>query len=328
MPTSSPNAVGRTERLLNLVIALLWTRTWLTKDQIRQAIEPYANAKSVESFERMFERDKDELRELGIPIITGTDETMFDDDWTTTGYKIDREAYRLPVLDFTPAEATVLGIASRTWQQASLAGPAARALTKLRAVGVEPDAGSLIGVEPRVRTVEPAFAPLYDAVGRRRAVTFTYRKPGDEPAVRRLQPWGLLTWHGRWYVSGFDIDRDAPRVFRLSRITGTVKPVGRTHAYDIPDDFDAREVLSRDPAPSYPSRIRLAPGTGQSLRMRAAGDDAFTGNVVDVEYTDLGAFASELAGYGPDVVVLSPPELREAVIDRLRAYLAVAGGDA
>lgn len=303
------------------MIALLWTRTWLTKNQIRQAIEPYANASSVEAFERMFERDKDELRELGIPIITGTDETLFDDDTTTTGYKIDREAYRLPVLDFTEAEATVLGIASRTWQQASLAGPAARALTKLRAVGVEPDSESLIGVEPRVRTVEPAFAPLYAAIGHRRAVTFDYRKPDGETAARHLQPWGLLTWHGRWYVSGFDSDRQAPRVFRLSRIAGTVKAVGRSHAYDIPDDFDAREVLSNDPAPTYPARLRLAPGTGQSLRMRATGDHPFDADEIDIDFSDRDSFAAELAGYGPDVVVLSPAELREAVIGRLEAFV-------
>nr|WP_244954173.1 WYL domain-containing protein [Spelaeicoccus albus] len=301
---------------------MLWTRTWLTKSQIRQAIEPYANAKSVEAFERMFERDKDELRELGIPVVTGTNETLFDDDTTTTGYKIDREAYQLPVLDFTAAEATVLGIASRTWQQASLAGPAARALTKLRAVGVEPDSESLIGVEPRVRTVEPAFAPLYRAVGHRRSVTFSYRKPGGDTAERHLQPWGLLTWHGRWYVSGHDTDRDAPRVFRLSRITGTVKAVGRSGAYEIPDDFDARRVLSNDPAPTYPARLGLAAGTGQSLRMRACGDHPFDADQIDIDFTDLGSFAAELAGYGPDVVVLSPPELRRAVIERLEAFVA------
>src|SRR5699024_673685 len=114
----------------------------------------------------------------------GTDERAFDDDHATQGYKIDREAYRLPPVEFTPSEATVLGIASRVWQQATLAGPAARALTKLRAVGIEPDSESLIGVEPRVRTVEPAFDPLYKAVMHRRSVTFFYRKHG-ETAVDR-----------------------------------------------------------------------------------------------------------------------------------------------
>src|SRR5699024_494614 len=100
---------------------------------------------------------------------------------------------------------------SRVWQQATLAGPAARALTKLRAVGIEPDSESLIGVEPRVRTVEPAFDPLYKAVMHRRSVTFFYRKHGETAVDRHLQPWGLLTWRGKWYVSGYDTDRGAPR---------------------------------------------------------------------------------------------------------------------
>src|SRR4051812_31885725 len=147
----------RTERLLNLVICLLATRRWLTKEQIRAAVPQYAGCETPEAFDRMFERDKEDLRELGVPIVTGTDSAWFDDE---VGYRIDREAYALPPVEFDAEELTVLGLASRVWQQASLAGPAARALVKLTALGVEPDEAGLVGVEPRVRTAEPAFDPL------------------------------------------------------------------------------------------------------------------------------------------------------------------------
>ncbi|WGW13625.1 WYL domain-containing protein [Saxibacter everestensis] len=322
----------RTERLLNLVIALLWTRTWLSKEQIRQAVPQYSTQKSSDAFERMFERDKDDLRELGIPVLTGSSESYFDDDTTTMGYKIDREAYELPPLNFTQAEATVLGLASRVWQQASLAGPAARALTKLKALGVEADQESLIGVEPRVRTSEPAFAPLYRAVISKTVVTFSYRKPGGQsaPTLRRLQPWGLLTWHGRWYVSGYDLDRDAARVFRLSRIEGNVKSDSKPGAYTIPDDFDARAVLASRSSDvvEQTAKLQLAPGTAHSLRMRAERGveepNNWDGDEISIRFTDTRSFAAELASYGPDVYVLTPESLRQAVINHLQRFLEEA----
>ena len=121
-------ASQRTERLLNLVIALVATRRWLTKEQIRHAVPQYADCESAEAFDRMFERDKEDLRELGVPLVTGSYDPLFDDE---QGYRIDRDSYALPGIEFTAHELAVLGLASRVWQQASLAGPAARAMTKL-----------------------------------------------------------------------------------------------------------------------------------------------------------------------------------------------------
>src|SRR5215211_7844316 len=165
-------STAKTERLLNLVICLLSTRRPLTKAQIRQAVPQYAENASTEAFERMFERDKDELRDLGIPLLTSFDNPLFEDE---VGYRVDRAAYALPEVSFEPDELAVLGLASRVWQQATLAGPASRALIKLKAAGVEPDESSLVGIEPRVRTSEPAFEPIYAAVRDRQPVSFPYR---------------------------------------------------------------------------------------------------------------------------------------------------------
>ena len=110
----------------------------------------------------MFERDKDELRELGIPLVTESLDACFDDE---LGYRIDRREYALPEITFEPDEVAVLGLASRAWAQASLAGPAAQALRKLHAAGRR-DATSRrsSGIEPRLRTAEPAFEPVKTAV--------------------------------------------------------------------------------------------------------------------------------------------------------------------
>ncbi|HZI98970.1 MAG TPA: WYL domain-containing protein [Actinomycetales bacterium] len=323
---SSPTAQQRTERLLNLVIALLSTRRWLSKEQIRTSVPQYAAGESSEAFDRMFERDKEELRELGVPLVTGSDSAWFSDE---IGYRIDREAYALPEISFTAAELAVLGLASRVWQQASLAGPAARALVKLKALGVETDEGSLIGVEPRVRTSEPAFEPLYAAARDRAPVSFTYATARTGQVAQRLvEPWVITSWHGRWYLVGHDRDRDDTRVFRLDRVTGTVRRIGEAGMFDVPDGVDARALVSgmASEGPARTTRVRLAPGAGQGLRLRAGA--AGGNDVVTVPFHDVAEVAETVAGLGPDAVVEEPDDVREAVVERLRGALAAHRGTA
>ncbi|NUO96637.1 MAG: WYL domain-containing protein, partial [Nonomuraea sp.] len=212
----------KTERLLNLVICLLATRRPLSAEQIRQAVPGY-DRDGDEAFQRMFERDKNELREIGIPI------DVVRDPWEDEpGYRIERQSYELPEITLEPDEAAVLGLAAQVWQRASLAEAASGALLKLRAAGVstdEPVGGPMGGgaLELRVDTRDPAFPALWDAVRDRRVVRFDYRASGSETVrARTVEPWGVVSRRGRWYLAGFDRDRDAPRAFRLSRITGPV----------------------------------------------------------------------------------------------------------
>ena len=144
--SAQPTAQVKTERLLNLVIALLSTRMPLSKARIRAAVPQYHGTASDEAFDRMFERDKDELRELGIPLVTSVIDPVFDDE---LGYRIDKREYALPEISFEPDEVAALSLAARTWTRASLAGPAASGLRKLRAAGVTMDDSSLVGIEPR-----------------------------------------------------------------------------------------------------------------------------------------------------------------------------------
>jgi proteasome accessory factor B len=314
---------AKTERLMNLVLCLLYTRRPLPKSRIRQIVEAYRHAASDEAFDRMFERDKDELRELGIPLVTEDLTSVFDDE---PGYRIDRREYALPDLHFEPDELAVLGLASRTWAQASLAGPAADALRKLRASGIERDVDSLIGIEPRLGTVEPAFDAAKNAVLDRVPIRFRYRTGGlPESAERHVQPWGLAAWHGRWYLTAHDVDRRAPRVFRLSRIDGPATPDGPTGSYDIPPGHNAREMIrtevpAGDPRPAV---IRVRTGAGHVLRRRArtVGEVNETWSLLDLDYADAESFADELAAYGPDVVVEQPQELAALVRARFEGVL-------
>jgi len=327
MSTKS-NAADKTERLLNLVICLLYTRRPLSKAKIRDAVPQYGSKASDEAFDRMFERDKDELRDLGIPLVTEPFDEFFDDE---PGYRIDRREYALPQISFAPDELAVLGLASRAWTQASLAGPAAEALRKLKAAGVERDDSSLIGIVPRVRTVEPSFEAVKNAVLRHTPVSFTYRTAGTAAAAtRHAQPWAIAYWHGHWYLTAFDTGRNAPRVFRLGRIEGEVTVEGSPSSYEVPAGHEPREMISAVTVESAPraAALRVRVGAGHSLRRQATtvteiapGVPGELWSLVAIDFTDTEAFAEEICSFGPDVVVQSPAELRESVIRRLTGAL-------
>ncbi len=317
----------KTERLLGLVVCLLSTNRYLSADQIRQAVPGYPEQD--ELFKRMFERDKEDLRDLGVPLETGLNHP-FDDD---PGYRIRQQAYELPELRLEADEAAVLGLAARVWQRAELAGAAAGALMKLRAAGMDAadEQPARQAIEPRLGTPEPAFGPLWEAVRDRRPVTFSYRAAGrSEPQRRELEPWGVVNRHGRWYVAGRDRGRDATRVFRLGRIAGPVKFCGPPGSVTVPDDVEVRELVrDRDSAPAreHPAVLRVRSGAGVGLRQHAVSvraDETGTSgwDLVTIRFADVGWFADYAASFGPDVVILDPPDLREAVIARLKGVLA------
>jgi len=308
----------KTERLLNLVICLLATRRHLSVQQIRAAVPGYASS-TEESFRRMFERDKEELRELGVPLETGTDSWAHDDE---PGYRIARRDYELPEVVLEPDEAAALGLAARLWQSAPLAGATGSALLKLQAAGIDvtPVSGAL---EPRVAASEPAFASCLAAVRDGRPVRFTYRSAGrPEPEERAVEPWGVVSWHGRWYLVGHDSVREDSRVFRLSRVVGEMTPYGEAGQVEVPEGVDLRALVARMAGEQVRStaRVRVRAGAGFALRAEAAVTHPGDGwDELEVGYSDPERLADRVAGFGADAVVLSPDEAREAVVRRLRA---------
>ena len=315
----------KAERLMNLVICLLVTRGYVSKDRIRKVVDGYRE-QSVDAFEKMFERDKEELREIGIPIEVGSHESLFDDE---PGYRIRRGAFELPEITLEPDEAAVVGLAARVWQHAGLARQTTDALVKLRAGGVAVDRDALSMVEPRLAASEPAFEPLCDAVLTRTPVRFGYRRPGREPAERILEPWGVLSWRGRWYVIGRDRDRDAARMFRLSRVTTAVRRAGRAGSYRVPEGTDLRSLArSLQPPPAEgTARVRMRAGAGNALRRRATAvrTESEGWDRVDLPLAHVDELAEEVVAYASDVVAVEPDALRAAVVARLRR-LAGRGG--
>jgi len=319
---------SRTERLVNLVICLLSTRRFLTAAQIAATVPGYEHhaedPQDHEAFQRKFERDKAALRDLGVPLETGTT-SVFD---TEPGYRIARRAYALPEIPLEPDEAAMAGLAVRLWQHAGLADAAVSGLAKLQAAGIEVDREASLGVEPVV-TIDPAFASITAAVRVRRVILFRYQVPESDVArPRRLEPWGVACWRGRWYVVGHDLDRQAPRCFRLSRVVDGVRATGPAGAYELPEVDLLAHVARWSGPPERTGRatVRVRPGRGAGLRRWAepvgVGPEA---DILTLRYADLEWLAGWLAGYGADVLVLDPPELRDLVVARLREIAASYG---
>jgi len=312
----SSMTVRKSERLLNLLIMLLVQRHYVGKDRIRTILYPDS---STDGFEKMFERDKEELRSLGVPIEVGHMDAYFDDE---PGYRIRPDEFGLPDITLEADEAAVIGLAARVWEHARLAEATTEAVLNVSALGI---------AEARLTADEPSFDVFWEATQERTPVEFEYRRSGQTQVVtRHLQPWGVVRYSGRWYAVGLDTDRGEERVFRLSRVQGEARRAGRPGSYDVPPGTDVRATAKRlAPAPTTERAVVLVrTGAGLVLRRNAesvetgvAGPDDRTGwDRLVVSRSGLG-LADELLGYGDDVYVEEPADLRASVIARLRAVL-------
>ncbi|MHB8340080.1 MAG: helix-turn-helix transcriptional regulator [Mycobacteriales bacterium] len=308
---------ARVERLVNLTIALMAASRPLRAEEIGRLVEGYEADPQGDAFRRAFERDKEELRELGVPIAVsvGPDGQQ--------GYRIPRRDYALPDVRLDAQEAAALGLAARLWSSATLAEASDRALHKLAAGGVEPLPPPQ-GLTARVDATEPAFAPMLAAVRARHPVCFRYRTAGAATTnPRRLEPWGVVSWRGRWYVVGHDRDRAATRVFRLSRVEGDVRADGPPGSVHPPEGVDLRALVAGEPTePVGRAIVRVRPGAAHALRRDALVQQ---GDLLEIEFPDLERLADRLVGHGPDVTVVSPPALRAALVRRLQAVLEASG---
>ena len=316
----------KTERLLNLLIMLLVSTRFVPKTRIREIL--YADAGD-EAFDKMFERDKEELRSLGVPVEVGQIDAYFDDE---PGYRVPPDQFALPVIDLAADEAAVVGLATRVWDHQRLASATTEAVRKLSAAGAEIDLSALDIAQPRLQADEPTFDVFFEAVLDRSVVEFDYQRSGGaEPARRRLQPWGVTRYSGRWYVVGFDLDRDDERLFRLSRVQGEARKVGRPGAYSIPEGTDISAATRRLAPDLSTEPVVLLVRRGAALPLRRGADsvevdvtgpdDATAWDRLTLARASVG-IADEVLGFGPAVRVEAPAHLRDQVVARLEAVLA------
>lgn len=316
---------------MNLVVALMATEQGLTKDAILHSVAGYReqseSGASKDALEKMFERDKENLRRLGVPI-----ETIGDfadpDDLREARYRVPTAEYSLPSdISFTPAEVALLNLAGGVWGQSSMSDNARSALRKIRALGNSVDE-PIIGYSPRISLREPSFAKIQDAIESARVVRFAYLKPGERAArTRRMKPLALVEYEARWHVHGIDLDANAERTFLLARITGSVEVTRTLFDESLREGAGTRALRGlKDVAARNVAILEVHPGTEASLRLSRRGKRVDRG--IHIQFVDGDVFADELASFGPEVRVIEPLSLRDAVVARLRATLMLHGGAA
>lgn len=312
-------------------MALLATESGLTKAEILSTVRGYAqdHVAGVDpaSLDRKFERDKEGIRELGVPIETVSligDES----DNHHLRYRIPKGAYDLPDdVRFSSDEVALLNLAARVWQEGSLSGESRRALTKLRALGITTDE-QLIGYAPRVRLRDDAFEPLSQAIDKRTAVRFSYLKPGEDRArLREVYPLALVQYEGRWHLSAAELATGADRTFLLRRIVGNVSPISQQPPHERDGDHSAIALADLDAVwEANVAELMVHAGSDAALRLaHRRGSTESAPDTLRVHFLDAAIFADELAGFGPEVRVMSPDSLRDAVIERLKATVESHG---
>jgi proteasome accessory factor B len=305
----------RLERLLNLTAALLTTSVPLTAADIAARVPGFPDpSNGRDAFHRAFERDKAALREMGIPLrvleVPGTDPPE-------SGYVIRREDYALHDPGLDPDEMAALQLALAAVRLDGASG--SEALLKLGgtgAVAAGPGGGAPLAALPS----DPSLAPLFGAVAERAPVTFGYRGQ-----ARHLDPHRLSFSRGHWYLDGFDHDREADRQFRLDRIQGDVT-VGLPGSFERPVRPDERTVAPWELGGDEPMSVRLTIDATQADWALAAlppdapvvrhGDGSID---VTVTVTNREGFRSFVLGFLDHAVVQEPPEMRQAMVEWLRA---------
>lgn len=297
----------RLERLTNLVANLLETRRLLTLEEIVERVPGYPPEKL--AYRRQFERDKETLREIGIPISVEL-LSAFDEG---TGYRIKPSEYYLPPIDLDEQERLALHVAVSAVQVEG--AEATEAIWKLGGAEREATVPALAALP-----FAPALAEFFDAYRRRATVTFAYR--GEE---RRLDCHGILLRGGHWYAIGHDHARNATRSFRVDRIDGPVR-VGTPGGFESPRGFDPAAAFSDRPweygdgvGPIPMTAEVLIDATHAAFVIQQLGEEAVVRResdgsaVVALQVSSPSAFRNFVLGLLDHGEVLSPPQLRSDI---------------
>jgi proteasome accessory factor B len=305
------------ERLVNLTIALLATRRYLTKSEIFRTVEGYEGAP--EAMERMFERDKDDLRSLGIEIELGTFDPLFEDE---AGYRITPSSYQLDLGDLDGTDLALLSLAASAWSGAALEKESTSALVKLASIGVESDSEALSLLTPLASGTNENFSLITDAIIRRSEIDFEYVSADLSIKVRRVAPYSLRGQSGSWYLVGRDLDKDSLRTFRLDRIVTEIKVSKKSQAFEIPD----RLPVMNDEGAKEIALIQVRKNRGHQLRaIGTLVDSEEEWDVISLPILDLSWLLRSILWHRDDVIVKEPISLRENIISSLKEMRAVHG---
>lgn len=310
----------KSERLVNLTIALLSTKRYLTKSEIFSKVAGYSG--DAESKDRMFERDKDDLRSLGITIELGTFDPLFEDE---AGYRIKPESYALQLRDLDATSVTLLSQAAKLWREAALGDSAQSGLQKLKGLGIESDVDVLLDLSSSVQGTPEQLPDLIEAITDRRKVAFEYVASDLSKQLRTIEPYRLSNSRGHWYLIGHDVDRKAMRTFRVDRFASAVTTKGAASSFEVDIEALDAEELSFDQQ-LHTAVIALRKGKAPQLRAGAHVTEIDSDwDRIEITFKSSENLIQRILWYGTDIQLLEPLELRNDLIARLEKVIALHG---
>src|SRR5579859_5958841 len=330
-------------RQLSLISYLMAERRPVTANEIRRDVEGYS-VMNEDAFARRFYSDRSELESLGIVLSV---EKPVDGQVEQETYSLPPENFHLPPIEFTDKELAALHTALQLLDgEFAYAEPLRLALQQISwgrpspltapeqhtvALGITGSAGG--------HEVSQRLAKIETAIFRRKTIVFDYyTMERDDTGTRRVDPYQLLYQGGQFYVVGRSHERDAIRVFRLSRIQGKVGYASKAeHDFQRPDDFDPRAYANRVPwqfgAPIGTAEIWVAEriawqierhfGRYGEIRPTESGD----GRVFATSYSDARQLIAWVLGLGENARIEGPPELAAQLRERAELLVQRHSGE-
>jgi proteasome accessory factor B len=303
----------KTERLINLTLALLSSKRYLTKSEIFNNVAGYSG--SPETMERMFERDKDELRNLGIRIEVRALDPLFEDD---QGYLIDSDTFQINPNDFSQEEIFLLTMAANLWHGSALQKDSKAALLKIQ---------SLDGLVATNTVASPVIEDnedskklllIFDAVERFITLEFEYKG-----TIRQVKPYGIYTRRGFWYLAAQE--NDVVKSFKVVRIGQQIRATSKAQAFDKPSEFKLSAFLEDSNAPTTSkAEVRIRKNQALALRKRHKVEEVDSEwDKLFIDYIFEEDLIESLLWYGSNLVVISPTSIRNQIINRARGLMNV-----
>jgi proteasome accessory factor B len=311
-------ADDKSERLLSLTLTLLSSKQGFTKEELFRSLRGYRmsgeSGKSKDALDKMFERDKESLRSMGVQVEAFIRSSDIEDN-TETRYFIPADTFVWPKgTTLSANQLRLLELAAKVWARASFSVEASRAVMRLKALGMPSDGLNLEGFAPRILTNEPGILQLEEAARDGVEVTFKYRAPDREIETRIVQPWQVRHISGQWLLVCWDVEKQDIRNFMLKRIVSRIEATGNKFAVatheQIQEASESLEVfISKNVAV-----IKVAPRTEAwvHFELGESGANASDG-IVTLNYMDLHLLAESLRAYGRTVEVMQPTELKDAI---------------
>jgi len=307
----------KTERLINLTLALLATKRYLKKSEILESVLGYEGTQ--EAKERMFERDKDDLRSLGIEIEVGDLDVFFEDE---PGYRIPQQSYELNMPELTGRELAILSIAANYWNDSILAPTAQSGIRKLQSLGIPISLDFDFKMQYRFENPTALLDDITVAISARSRISFSYDSISLK--LRHVEPYRVVFWNGFWYLIGNDLDREDIRLFKLSRLVSPITIEKNKNQYLISPEFDARAYLPEENIDiKQTAKLGIRKDAGLILRNRGLfleQDEEF--DIYEIAYENENTFIREIVWHGTNVRIIQPIELRASLVKLLQAVSA------